>query len=639
MCGIAGFFSTDCISEGESRLRDAVAALRHRGPDGSGIWHDAGAGIGLAHVRLKIVELTDAGAQPMHSADGRFVITYNGEIYNHLALRRELIAGGAAPGFRGGSDTETLLAACAAWGVEAAVRRCAGMFAFALWDRHERRLYLVRDRLGIKPLYWGHTAGSLIFGSELKGLLPLQTASPVLHQDAIQDFLHYGFIPAPLSIYQGIKKLPPGAMLICSHDAEPVETHYWSMADVVNAPRHCQLPEAVDAMDDLLQSVVRDHLMADVPVGVFLSGGIDSALVTALMQRAGSKPLRTFSIGFAECSHDEAMHAARVARHLDAAHTELRVSPAEALAVIPSLAAMYDEPFADSSQIPTALLARLTRSQVTVALSGDGGDEMCAGYNRHVYANCLLKPAMGMPRQLKQGVAWGLDAATPARWDAAAAWLPRRLRPPQAADKLHKLAAILRAPPDSLYAALLATWPDASSTLPGAGTCRVIFGDAAVSARLNGLGEHLQYLDTTTYLPDDVLVKVDRATMAVGLECRVPLLDHRVIEAAWTLPWSLRARGVTGKWLLRKVLERYLPRTLFDRPKTGFAVPLADWLRGGLRDWAEAMLEPKRLETAGVLEPSMVRALWQQHLSGRHNRHQALWNILTFQAWYEHWRT
>jgi asparagine synthase (glutamine-hydrolysing) len=625
--------------EGEARLRSAVSALHHRGPDASGVWLDTDAGLGLAHTRLKIIDLSEAGAQPMHSADGRFVISYNGEIYNHAELRRELCARGLAAAFRGSSDTETLLAACSAWGVEAAVRRCNGMFAFALWDRQLRTLYLVRDRLGIKPLYWGSaSADGLLFASELKGLLALQTVRPEMDPDALQEFLHFGFVPAPRSIYRGISKLPAGSFLTCRAGSAPMQTRYWTLESAVSAPRDAQLPDAVDSMDHLLREVVREQMIADVPLGAFLSGGIDSSLVAALMQQVGSQPARTFSIGFAEASHDESAHAAAVARHLGTVHTELRVTPVEALAVIPDLARMYDEPFADSSQVPTFLLARLTRAQVTVALSGDGGDEAFAGYNRHVYAGPLLAPALAAPESLRRRMAGLLEAVSPARWEALAGMLPAKIRPRQAADKLHKLAACLRAPAQEVYAQLIATLPDAKNFIHGSGRRRTAFGDAAVLQALTGMGERLQYLDAAVYLPDDMLVKVDRATMAVALECRVPLLDHRVIEAAWRCPWSLRVRGLTGKWLARQILERYLPRPLFARPKSGFSMPLADWLRGGLRDWAEAMLDPVRLDAAGILDAGAVRALWQEHLSGRSNRQHALWNVLTFQAWHEHWR-
>ena len=625
------------MADAGPRLEAAKEALKHRGPDASGIWHDADAGVGLAHTRLRILELSDAGAQPMQSADGRFVIAYNGEVYNHLAVRRELKAAGCRVAFRGHSDTETLVEACAHWGVEASVRRCHGMFAFALWDRRERTLHLVRDRLGIKPLYWGEDRSRLLFGSELKGLLALHTQRPEPDPDATQDFLHYGFVPAPRSIYRGISKLPAGAILTCRVGSAPALSRYWTLESVVSAPRDAALPQAVDAMDQLLREVVREQMIADVPLGAFLSGGIDSSLVAALMQQVGSQPVRSFSIGFAEASHDESAHAAAVARHLGTVHTELRVTPAEALAVIPDLARMYDEPFADSSQIPTFLLARLTRAQVTVALSGDGGDEAFAGYNRHVYAGPLLAPALGAPAALRRPLAAMLDAVSPARWEALAGMLPATVRPRQTADKLHKLAACLRAPAHEVYGQLLAALPDANSFIHGGGRRRTAFGDAAVLQALTGKGEQLQYLDAAVYLPDDVLVKVDRATMAVALECRVPLLDHRVIEAAWRWPWPLRVRGLTGKWLARQILERYLPRRLFTRPKSGFTMPLADWLRGGLRDWAEAMLDPARLDASGILDTGAVRALWQEHLSGRSNRQNALWNLLTFQAWHEHW--
>ncbi|MBI1731281.1 MAG: asparagine synthase (glutamine-hydrolyzing) [Gammaproteobacteria bacterium] len=638
MCGLAGVLGAIRTDPVEPLLRAAAAALRHRGPDGDAVWSDAKAGIGFAHTRLRILELSDAGAQPMHSADGRMVLIHNGEIYNHLGIRSELQSAGFARAFRGGSDTETLVEACAHWGVEATVRRCHGMFAFALWDRHERALHLVRDRIGIKPLFWGVSGDRLIFGSELKALLPLLDRRPELDAQAVGEFLRYGFIPAPRSVYSGISKLPAGAMLTCRAGVAPYLSRYWTLEAAATQPRTARFPDVVDDLDRLLRDVVREQLVADVPVGAFLSGGIDSSLVAALMQQVGAQPARTFSIGFAESSHDESAHAAAVARHLGTAHTELRVTPAEALAVIPELAHHYDEPFADSSQIPTLLLARLARATVTVALSGDGGDETFAGYTRHVVARLLLAPALGVPLAVRRVLARGLDAVRPSIWDAFAAGIPAAHRPRQPADKARRLAAVLHAAESGIYAALLATWPESPRGTGGAGAARTAFGDPATLAQLHGLGERLQYLDGSVYLPDDALVKVDRATMAAALECRVPLLDHRVVEAAWRVPWPLRVRGLTGKWIARQVLSRYVPARLIERPKSGFSIPLADWLRGGLRDWAEAMLTPAQLARCGMPEPVAVRKLWQEHLGGRCNGQHALWNVLTYQAWHEHWR-
>lgn len=636
MCGLAGFLGGDVMPHVAARLDAAARSLHHRGPDAAGTWHDAEAGVGFAHTRLAIVELSAAGAQPMHSADGRFVVAYNGEIYNHRAVRAELVAAGCAVNFRGHSDTETLVEACARWGVEPAVRRCNGMFAFALWDRRERVLHLVRDRLGIKPLYWGQCNGRMLFASELKGLLALHDGRPALDAVAVGEFLRYGFVPAPRSIYTGIEKLPPGAILTLRAGSAPQLQRYWTLEEVVRQPRSAYLPQAVDEMDGLLREVVREQRVADVPLGAFLSGGIDSSLVSALMQQAGTQPARTFSIGFAEATHDESQHAAAVARHLGTVHTELRVTPAEALGVIPDLPHIYDEPFADSSQVPSLLLARLARSHVTVALTGDGGDEAFAGYNRHIMARTLIGPALRLPASWRGSLARGLDAVAPAYWNRLAGWLPSRVRPRQVPDKVQRLAAVLPCSPDQVYAQLLATWP-AAAQHTRAGVARREFGDANTLASLPGLGERLQYLDSAVYLPDDGLVKVDRATMAASLECRVPLLDHRVLEAAWRLPWSMRVRGLAGKWMARKVLSRYVPPYLFNRPKSGFSIPLAAWLRDGLRDWAEGLLEPARLARSGLVDAASMRALWQDHLSGRADRHHALWNLLTFQSWHERW--
>jgi asparagine synthase (glutamine-hydrolysing) len=636
MCGIAGFLDGWRGATYNARgVAQAMGdAVRHRGPDDGDVWVDQDAGIGLAHRRLSIVDLSPLGHQPMLSRSGRYVISYNGEVFNFQELREELRAAGCS--FKGGSDTEVIVEACEAWGVEATVRRLIGMFAFALWDCREQQLHLVRDRLGIKPLYWSLQNSALIFGSELKSLKCHPGWQGDIDRAALASFMQYGYIPAPRSIYRGVHKLGPGRILTMRRGGAPTEETYWNMSDTVARGRADRLDvsdeEAVAQLDALLRDAVSRRMAADVPLGAFLSGGIDSSTVVGLMQAQSSKPVRTFSIGFREGNFDEAAHARAVATHLETDHTEFYVEPSHALDVIPKLPVMFDEPFADPSQIPTFLLSELTRRSVTVSLSGDGGDELFAGYSRYAIAQSMSAKLGWVSQPLKAAASRSITLLPISAWDKLHDAAPRL----PTGDRMHKLANVLTSDPDALYRQLLTHWHDPSSLVLGAATYR----DPLISADADRLTpdrvERMQYIDAVTYLPDDILVKVDRASMAVALEARVPLLDHRVVEFAWRLPMHLKVRDGQAKWLLRQVLHRYVPRELVERPKMGFGVPIDSWLRGPLRDWAEDLLSESRLRAEGYLNPEPIRTKWKEHLTGTRNWQYALWNVLMFQAWLAH---
>ena len=643
MCGFVGFIDVPGAHDAETleRLASRMAArLESRGPDDAGTWASPAAGIALGHRRLAIIDLSAAGHQPMVSASGRSVIAYNGEVYNFADIRRELEAENRR--FRGGSDTEVVLEACEAWGVERAVSKFIGMFAFAFWDVHDRRLTLVRDRLGIKPLYWGRSGGVLFFGSQPKAFCDHPAWRPVVDRGALAAYLRHACVPAPHSIFQGIEKLEPGSMVEIDTEGRESRRRYWDLRSLArDGVRDRTAPDdgaAVEALDVLLHDAVKRRIIADVPLGVFLSGGIDSSTVLALMQAQSERPVKSFTIGFAAAGYDEAEDAKRVAAHLGADHTELHVTEEHALAVLPGLASWYDEPFADSSQIPTYLVSEMTRRDVTVALSGDGGDEVFAGYNRHVSAPALWRRVGTWPRPLRAALASLLRALPPSAWDRLVRVVPRTVRLPQGGDKAHKLAAVLSAPDqDALYRRLVSQWDNPDILVRGGREPRGILWDPTIRRDFTDFTDRMQFLDTVTYLPDDILAKVDRASMAVGLEARVPLLDHRVVEFAWRLPPAMKVRGGQGKWLLRQVLRRYVPERLTDRPKMGFGVPIDRWLRGPLRDWAESLLAEKRLREGGYFDPAPIRGAWAEHLSGHRNRQHQLWAVLMFESWRETW--
>ena len=642
MCGIAGLLDASRgtpAAELEAIALDMADTLHRRGPDDRGAWADAGAGVALASRRLAIVDLSPLGHQPMVSACGRFTVAYNGEVYNHRDLRAELEQAGYE--FRGQSDTEVLLAAVCVWGLDGTLARCNGMFAFALWDGEARVLHLVRDRLGEKPLYYGRVGRRLVFGSELKALRAHPGFAPDVDRDALAAYLRLSYVPSPHTIYRGVHKLPPGTVLTIGPDLGstlPVPRPYWSLAAAVaeatSKPFAGSAGDACDELDLLLRDAVASRMQADVPLGAFLSGGVDSSTVVALMQAQSDRPVRTFTIAMPAAGFDESREAIAVARHLGTDHTSVELTPADALALVPRLPELYDEPFADPSQLPTLLVSQVARRDVTVALSGDGGDEVFAGYNRHVLGRRLWHPLERVPRPVRAALGGALLRVPPSWWDRAAGGLPRRASVRNAGDKVQKLGALVGSPSASArYRALISQWPDPAALVVGGAEPRTVLTDASSWPPGLDTTELMVYLDTAVSLPDDMLTKVDRASMGASLEARVPLLDHRVVELAWRLPLDLRIRGREGKWVLRRVLDRYVPGPLVGRPKMGFDPPLGEWLRGPLRDWAEGLLDARRLRDEGFIRPAPVRAAWDEHLSGRRNWDYRLWAILMFEAW------
>jgi asparagine synthase (glutamine-hydrolysing) len=650
VCGISGCVDFDKRATGDelaSLARRMAGALTHRGPDDSGTWVDAGAGVALGHRRLSIIDLSAAGHQPMLSPDGRFAVVYNGEIYNYLELREELLAHGHV--FRGHSDTEIILAATREWGFAQALARYNGMFAIALWDTVERSIYLARDRFGEKPLYYGLAGNWLIFGSELKALRAHPSFDASIDRGALTQFLRFGYVPSPSSIFTGIRKLEASTWLriAARSDVDRAPTPYWSLSDVA---RHGiahrfdgSETEASDELERLLRDSIRLRMISDVPLGAFLSGGIDSSTIVALMQAQSDRPVRTFTIGSHDRAYDEAKMGRAVAQHLGTDHTELFVTPSDAQAVIPQLPAIYDEPFADSSQIPTFLVAQLARAHVTVALSGDAGDELFGGYTRYFWAENVWRCIRSLPSAMRTRFASGLLAVPPDRLDSLFEWLggylPPALRQNVPSDKLQKLAGIMSVVDrHDLYLRLASTWKEPERVaLGGCDPARMLTRDAQ-SLGVTEFSEQMMFADTLSYLPDDILVKVDRATMAVGLEGRVPMLDPRLVSFAWQLPAARKVRSGKGKLPLRSVLARYVPPELFDRPKMGFGVPIGSWLRGPLRDWAEGLLDETRLRLEGFFDPIPIQKMWRDHVAGRRNAQYPLWIVLMFQAWHQELR-
>jgi len=642
MCGIAGFLTHPGSSDLSESVRIMADTLVHRGPDDSGVWTDDSAGIALAHRRLSILDLSAAGHQPMASASGRYVIVFNGEIYNHLELRKKL----ASFPWRGHSDTETLLEAIDAWGIKRALEGSVGMFAFALWDRKERKLTLSRDRIGEKPLYYGKIGKTLVFASELKALRAFPGFNASIDRDALALFMRHNYIPAPWSIYEGIFKLSPGTYLtLASPDDSARPEIYWSakhtaMTGLTN-PFNGDEHEAIDELESLLKAAVRSQMLSDVPLGAFLSGGFDSSLIVALMQAQSTQPVKTFTIGFHEEIYNEAVYAEAVARHQGTEHTELYVTPKECQAVIPKLPAIYDEPFADSSQIPTFLVSELTRRHVTVSLSGDGGDELFGGYPRYFRAveyyhhinrfsdtlrQRLIKAAVMLPPTALDRLYMLIRPVLPSRFRNAS-------RP---GTKIHELAGTLDSHTlEKIYLSLLSHWHDPTSIVLHSNEPETAINEPNLWLDCKTQEYRMMYLDLITYLPDDILVKVDRAAMAVSLETRVPFLDHRVVEFAWRLPLSMKIRAGQGKWALRQILYRHVPKKMIERPKMGFGVPIDQWLRGPLREWAESLLGESLLRQEGFLNPEPIRAKWAEHLTGKSNWQYLLWDVLMFQAWHE----
>ena len=626
MCGIAGFVDYHGqLRDIENNLKLMIKTLSHRGPDGEGIWFDNVLGVGLGHKRLSILDLSDEGKQPMISGNGRYVITYNGEIYNFKILRVELEHLGCK--FRGHSDTEVILAAFETWGIEQSISRFIGMFAIALWDQAQKKLYLIRDRLGIKPLYYGLVNGSFIFASELKALRAFPKFNQSIYRDAIALFLRHNYIPAPYSIYEGIKKLQPGQILTLNvgHDNKPdykIDT-YWSataMAEqgISNTFMGSE-NEAVDQLDTLLKDSIRLRMLSDVPLGAFLSGGIDSSLVTALMQTQSNQAVKTFSIGFNEADYNEAKYAKAIAHHLGTNHTELYVTPAETMAVIPSLPSLFDEPFSDPSQIPTFLVSKLARNHVTVSLSGDGGDELFYGYSRYFFTHKIWNKINLIPKNIRPALSQVIKAAS---------YLGSK--------NLRSLSEVLSyCHPDDLYRRMTSHWKNPTTVVLGTNEPLTALTDPDLQPQFDELSQRMMLFDLVSYLPDDILTKVDRASMGASLEARVPLLDHRVVEFAWRLPLSHKINNGKGKWILRQLLYKYVPQKLIERPKMGFGVPIDSWLRGPLRDWAEELLDEHRLREEGFFNPLPIRKKWHEHLAGKKHRHYYLWDVLVFQSWLE----
>ena len=671
MCGFAGFLlglpgSLDNPKVFATLMADAIA---HRGPDDSGVWEDPKLGLALGFRRLSIIDVSSAGHQPMASSSGRFVIAFNGEIYNHLELRAELNRGEGT--WRGHSDTETLLAGFEQWGIETTLSKAVGMFAIALWDVQERTLHLARDRFGEKPLYYGWTGSAagraFVFGSELKALRAFPGFNNPICREALVQYMRFMVVPAPRSIYQGVYKLEPGCMLSIrgvpplaapKSPLRPLETYesltinrWWSLAESVQAGAKQLINDegqALELLEQRLTDAVRLQSLADVPLGAFLSGGVDSSTIVALMQRQATRPVKTFTVGFEEAEFDESPHARAVAKHLGTDHTELFVTANEAKTIVAKIPEMYDEPFADSSQIPTFLVCRAARQHVTVALSGDAGDELFGGYNRYFWGPRIWSKLSWLPYPVRQSLGAAISAVPLAGWDALSRPANALLGGQgisRAGDKAHKLAARLRGvrDMDDLYFSLVSEWQDPAQVVRDDNGRSVVEPSSLLNDLLPGCDMagvdnsplRMMYQDSMTYLPDDILCKVDRAAMAVSLETRVPLLDHRVVELAWRLPLHMKIRGNTGKWALRQILYKHVPQKLIERPKAGFAIPIGQWLRGPLRPWAEALLDEARLKREGYFHSEPIRQAWSEHQTTKRDHTAKLWAVLMFQSWLE----
>lgn len=676
MCGITGFLSESIKSDTAlQQIAQGMAnKIEHRGPDDSGLWTSSAEGIAFGHRRLSVVDLSPAGHQPMMSSSSRFVIAFNGEIYNHLELRKDLeeshISGKERIKWRGHSDTETLLAGFETWGIEDTLNKTIGMFAIALWDSKKSMLYLIRDRFGEKPLYYGWVGGreerAFIFGSELKALCAFPGFDNQVCRQALGQYMRYAYVPAPRSIYKNIYKLEAGSILTIngsecfsapSRPLRPSESHgslsiktWWSLSDVVKNSQLNKISNENDAINSLEKSLsnsVRLQSMADVPLGAFLSGGVDSSAIVAIMQEQTSRPVKTFTVGFEDSDYDESPHASEVAKYLGADHTEIFVSSTEVQSVIPLLPAIYDEPFADASQIPTYLVCNAARKHVTVALSGDAGDELFGGYSRYFWGPRIWAKLAWLPYPLRQALGSAIRALPRAGWDAISHPINFLLSGgkgiAQAGNKAHKLAERLYGvcSLDDLYQNLVSEWQDPAQVVRHDNDGLLI--DAS-SLLLDALPENIfsdeannplsmMFKDSMTYLPDDILCKVDRAAMSTSLETRVPFLDHRLAELAWRLPLNMKIRDGKGKWALRQVLHKYVPQELVDRPKAGFTLPVGQWLRGPLRPWAESLLDENRLQKEGYFYPTPIRKKWAEHLKGQHDHTSSLWTVLMFQDW------
>jgi asparagine synthase (glutamine-hydrolysing) len=649
MCGLAGFIDTERATSADdlrSCVRQMSFTLQHRGPDDEGHWVDPACGVAFGFRRLAILDLTENGHQPMTSASGRYTVMLNGEIYNFEELRSELLAYDPSLRFRGHSDTEVLLAAFERWGVIESLPRCNGMFAVAAWDRETQTLTIARDRFGEKPLYYGWAGKTFLFASELKAFRVHPSFAPAIDRDAVALHLRYNCIPYPKTIYQGIHKLPP-AGYVTIRGSELQVSAYWSAAQTIatslSKPFTGSDEEAIGALDQHLRRAVKMRMVSDVPLGAFLSGGIDSSMIVALMQAQSDRPVKTFTIGFDEAAYNEADDARAVAAHLGTAHTELYVSHSDVLNVIPRLAHIYDEPFADSSQIPTFLVSQLARQKVTVSLSGDGGDELFGGYNRHTWGRRIWSKIGWTPTALRKAVAAGIHSVSPAAWNnlftQLGPVLPGAMRQRLPGYKLHKLADVLPSGDEAvLYTLLTAHWSEPQKVVLGASDEVSTNSLAKNWPSLGGFEANSMLMDVLGYLPNDILVKLDRAAMAVSLEGRVPFLDPDVFSFAWRLPLGMKIRNGHGKWILRQLLDKYVPRQLFERPKMGFGIPIDGYLRGPLRGWAEELLGEKRIREDGLLAPELIRERWSEHLTGRKDWQYHIWDVLMLQSWLDETR-
>lgn len=651
MCGIIGFLGGDFTNDqlNNAILEEMSDQIVKRGPDSAGIWLDSSSKIALGHRRLAIVDLSPAGYQPMTSGSNRYVMTYNGEIYNSNEIRNELIKSRVTLNWRGHSDTETLLAGFDAWGIRETVSRVTGMFAIAVWDKELEQLTLIRDRVGEKPLYYGwQGSGSnkvFLFGSELKALKKHPQFISEIDRGSLALYMRYCYVPAPHSIYKGIMKVEPGTIVTVNlQECEHTTEKYWNALDVVRngaeSPLEGTVAEVTNDLDIALKETISQQMMADVPLGAFLSGGIDSSAVVALMQAQSSRPIKTFTIGFSETGYNEAEFAKLVAGHLGTEHTELYVSSQDALNVIPKLPNLYCEPFADSSQIPTFLVSSLARHHVTVSLSGDGGDELFCGYNRYLFADKFWKGLRMTPASVRELVGKSIKSLPAAGWNKTFELLnritPRKFNGISWGDKLQKGAGVIASKDlTNLYQGLVSNWQDPSTVVIGDGEHDRIFSTDVQLLSDVGDIQKMMAIDTISYLPDDILVKVDRAAMGVSLETRVPFLDHHIFEFASKIPLAMKLKNGVGKLILRDILYRYVPKDLIERPKMGFGVPVADWLRGPLKEWAEELLGESRLRSQGFFYPEVVRQMWSEHLMGAHNWQSQLWAVLMFQAWLE----
>lgn len=649
MYSLNGFFNTSKKSSDSAAITLMNAATNHCGQDDCGAWLDESIGLVLGNQRFSVLESSEKIEQPVHSVCGRYVLMLNGEIYNHLKLRNQLAREGYTPAWQGHSDTETLLACIVAWDIEKTLQAMVGMFAIALWDRQQKVLTLAKDRMGEKQLYWGWQGQSLYFGSELKGLKAHPDFSADINRDAITLLLRHNCIPAPYSIYHGIEKLRPGHWLqlpLSEHKTAKTAypKAYWHFNDIVEKglanPFTGSPEQAVDALESALMESIGGQMQSDVPHGAFLSGGIDSSAIIALMQTQSSRPIKTFTIGFDDAGYNEAAHAKAVAQHIGTEHTELYMRPEDALSVIPKLPSMYCEPFSDSSQIPTFLVSQLASQHVGVVTGGDGGDELFGGYNRYLMANQVWGMSRKLPKAMRHLAAFGLKTLAPASWDALfntlGPILPEKLRLRTPGDKAHKLAGVLSIDSEhAFYQKLTSHWNDPAELVIGAKEPQTLITDLSCWPQTDSFEHAMMAMDAQTYMADDILVKVSRAAKANNLETRVPMLDHRVVELAWRMPLNYKIRNGEGKWLLKQVLFKYVPRELIERPKMGFGFPLHEWLRGPLRDWAEALLDESLLQQQGYFHPEPIRAMWSEHLSGRLNHQHHLWSVLMFQAWLE----